>query len=248
MQTYFNIFIEFDHNKFNSIIEDTIKNGEKGYVCIVDGNVLAHSTKNVLYRDIINKAIVNSCDGSSIALLGSKIHKQNFSTYTGPEIFANYVQLNYKQYFLGNTEENLLRIKFRLTELGYDISQFKFHPLPFKSVEDFDYVTISNYINNFSPDIIWVSLGAPKQEIFINNLFPFIKKGVLFAIGAAFNLYLSDNENKRAPKILRRMHLEWVFRIYQEPKRVGKRAWIYLTLLPRLIFEEKKRLKNLNKI
>ena len=122
--------------------------------------------------------------------------------------------------------------------MEYDIEQFKFESLPFRNVEDFDYFTIANKINEFNPDIIWVSLGAPKQEIFISKLYPFINKGVLFAIGAAFNLYLGNKTNRRAPKILRRLHLEWIFRVCQEPKRVGKRAWNYLILLPAMILEE----------
>ena len=78
MQKYFNIFLEFSQIIFNSTIANAIDNKIKGYVCVVDGNVLAHSIKNEFYKDIINDALVNSCDGSSIALLAGKIHKQNF--------------------------------------------------------------------------------------------------------------------------------------------------------------------------
>lgn len=245
MQKYFNILLEFDHKIFDSIIENTVKDRKKGYVCVVDGNVLAHSTQNPYYRDIINGAIVNSCDGSSIALLAGIIHNQHFSTYTGPDIFAKYIKKRYKQYFLGNTEENLERLKIRFTELGYGVEQFKFEPIPFRNVEDFDYDTIAMNINEFCPDIIWVSLGAPKKEFFISKLYPCINRGVIFAIGAAFNFFLNDKENKRAPKILRRMHLEWLFRFIQEPKRIGKRAFNYLILLPKLILDEIKRTKNI---
>lgn len=243
MQKYFKIFIEFNHQVYDSIIEKVVKDRNKGYVCVIDGNVLAHSTKNNSYRDIINGAIVNSCDGSSIAMIAGYIHKQKFSTYTGPEIFSKYIKTHYKQYFLGNTIENLELLKTRFIESGYDVKRFKFESLPFKNVDDFDYVSIANDINEFSPDIIWISLGAPKQEIFISKLYPFINKGVLFAIGAAFNLFLGDKQNKRAPIILRQMHLEWFFRVIQEPQRVGKRAFKYLILLPRLIYEEIKRTK-----
>jgi len=244
MQKYFNIFLEFDHRIFNSIIKNAIKDRRKGYVCVVDGNVLAHSAKSTCYRNIINGAIVNSCDGSSIALLSGIIHRQNFSTYTGPEIFTKYVKQNYKQYFLGNTEENLNLLKIRFTELGYDIEQFKFNQLPFNNVENFDYLTIAKNINEFNPDIIWVSLGAPKQEIFISKLYPYIEKGILFAIGAALNFFLGNTTNKRAPKLMRKMHLEWFFRVCQEPKRVGKRALNYFSILPKLIFNE---IKQMNK-
>jgi len=243
MQKYFDIYLEFSHTKIENIIDDAIKLRTKGYVCAVDGNVLAQSTKNMFYKDIINGSIVNTCDGSSIAMIAGFIHKQKFSTYTGPDIFAKYVKENYKQYFLGNTEENLERLKTMFLDLGYNITQFKFEPLPFRNVEDFDYAKIATNIYEFSPDIIWVSLGAPKQEIFISNLYPHLEKGILFAIGAAFNLFLGDKENKRAPEIMRSMHLEWFYRAIQEPRRVGRRAMSYLILLPILIIKELKQIK-----
>jgi N-acetylglucosaminyldiphosphoundecaprenol N-acetyl-beta-D-mannosaminyltransferase len=243
MNKYFNIFLEFDRKICFEAIGNAIIEKTKGYVCVVDGNVLATANKNKEYREIINGGLVNICDGSSIALLAGIIHRQRFSTYTGPEIFTKYIKENYKQYFLGNTEDNLQRLKNRFIELGYDVKNFKFEPLPFRNVEEFDYKTIACNINDFSPDIIWVSLGAPKQEFFINKLYKYVNVGVLFAIGATFNLFLGDESNKRAPQLMRRFHLEWLFRVFQEPKRIGKRALNYFFLLPRLILEEIKNKK-----
>lgn len=65
----------------DNIIEKAIKDWRKGYVCVVDGNVLAHATKNPSYLNIVNEALANSCDGSSISILAGFIHKQNYKTY-----------------------------------------------------------------------------------------------------------------------------------------------------------------------
>lgn len=244
MQQYFNIFLEFNHQVLINTINNSVCNGIKGYVCVVDGNVLANAYKNKLYRDIINGAIANSCDGSSVAMLAGYLYKQKFSTYTGPEIFSEYVkQKKYKQYFIGNTTEIHDGLKARFRELNYPIDQFIFEALPFLDVNDFDYPSIAKNINEFSPDIIWVSLGAPKQEYFISKLFPFIKQGVLIAIGAAFNLYLGDDKYGRAPLWMRKIHLEWLYRVIKEPIRVGKRALSYAVLIPRLVIDEKRKIK-----
>ncbi len=243
MKKYFDIFIEFDRYKVNDLIENAILNSKKGYICVIDGNVLANANRNKEYRKVINGGLVNLCDGSSIALLAGIIHEQHFSTYTGPDIFTKYVKENCKQYFLGNTEDNLQRLKARFIELGYNVKQFKFNSLPFKEVDDFDYATIAKDINDFSPDIIWVSLGAPKQEIFISKIIPFLEKGILFGIGAAFNFYLGDKKNKRAPTIMRYMNMEWLFRFSQEPKKQFNRIIFYLSILPKLIINELKNTK-----
>lgn len=239
----FNTFFEFDRKKVDKIIIDSIFSHSKGYVCVVDGNVLNNANIDSNYNSIINSSIVNICDGSSIALLANLIHNKRFKTYTGPEIFEKFVNEDFKQFFLGNTTENLTLLKEKFVESGINVEKFQFESLPFLNVKDFNYKLIGDRINEFSPDIIWVSLGAPKQEMFINSLLPFIEKGVLIAIGAAFNLFLGENSNKRAPFLIRKLNLEWLFRVIQEPKRVGKRAYSYLKILPRLVFDEIKYVK-----
>lgn len=245
MQKYFNIFLEFDHKIFNSVIENAIKNRKKGYVCVIDGNVLAISNRDETYRTIVNDALVNTCDGSSIALMINIIHKKKYHAYTGPEIFNYYIRKGYKQFFLGNTEDILNKLRSCFEKESIDTNSMRFSSLPFLKVDEFDYLSIGKMINEYSPDLIWVSLGAPKQEIFMDKLYPCVDRGILFAIGAAFNFYLGDDQNKRAPELLRRMHLEWIFRFFQEPKKIGKRAINYLILLPKLFLDELKRTKNI---
>jgi N-acetylglucosaminyldiphosphoundecaprenol N-acetyl-beta-D-mannosaminyltransferase len=243
MQKYFNIHLEFNKEVIHYSISKAIESKAKGYVCVVDGNVLATTNKNKTYLAIVNNALINTCDGSSIALLAGLIHKEKFKTYTGPEIFTDYTQKKYKQYLIGNTNGNLNRLKIRFQELNYDTNLFRFEALLFQSVEEFDYKEIASQINDFQPDIIWVSLGAPKQEVFISKLYPHINQGIMFGIGAAFNLFLGEGNNQRSPLWMRNLHLEWLYRIAREPKRVGKRALDYLLLLPKLIITEIKNKK-----
>jgi N-acetylglucosaminyldiphosphoundecaprenol N-acetyl-beta-D-mannosaminyltransferase len=181
---------------------------------------------------------VNCCDGSSIALLAGIIHRVRFNTYTGPEVFAKFTQEPFRQLFLGNTSEvhNLLHSQFRLNSI--DTSQMFFETLPFKNVDEFEYDEIAKRINSISPDIIWVSLGAPKQEYFIHKLYPFIDKGIFIAIGAAFNFYINTNHNRRAPSLFLRLKLEWLYRSLKDPKRIGRRAISYALLLPSIIVKE----------
>jgi N-acetylglucosaminyldiphosphoundecaprenol N-acetyl-beta-D-mannosaminyltransferase len=244
MKKYFDIYLEFDRSMVSKIISDKIEQKQKGYVCVVDGNVLTTSFKINEYKKIINGSSVNICDGSSIALLLGVLHQKRFRTYTGPEIFLELSQKNFSQYILGNTDENLLLLQRKFDSLGMNQEKFRFKSIPFRKVGDFDYESIANDIKLFSPDIVWVSLGAPKQEIFMSKLIRYLDKGVLFGIGAAVNLFLDSDNNKRAPRILRVLNLEWLFRVIQEPGRVGKRALSYLAVLPDLIYQELKTIRN----
>jgi len=236
MEKYFNVNFEFDKLKIHRTVEKHILEKRKGYVCVVDGNVLTHSYKDSNYNQILNSSILNLCDGTSISLFAGLIHKKKLEAYTGPEIFSKYVEENYRQCFIGNTQENLSKIRDKMIGLGYNIDLFKFIPLPFQKVADFDYINISKEVNGFNPDFIWVSLGAPKQEYFISKLFPLIEQGILFAIGAAFNFFLVEKTENNS--ILEKHNLIWLSRVVKEPKRVGGRALNYLLILPKLILKE----------
>lgn len=237
--TYFNIKLEFDHNKVDQIIDETIMNNGKGYVCSVEGNILAVSSLDSSFQDVINNSLVNICDGSSIALLISLINKKKMKTYIGADLFIKYIKkARYKSYFLGNTTEVLQGLKSNLIQFDHRINDMVFETLPFKNVEDFNYQEIADMINENNPDIIWVSLGAPKQEIFMSKLLPFLNRGVMFGFGAILNFYSLNTTEKRAPKIFLKLNMEWIYRIYSNPQKQMPKIKLIAKTLPKNVIEE----------
>jgi N-acetylglucosaminyldiphosphoundecaprenol N-acetyl-beta-D-mannosaminyltransferase len=245
MNKYFNVKLEFDSDKVDHIIQNAILHGEKGYVCSVERNVMATANNSIEFQNIVNNALVNICDGNFVARCISIAHRKKYDSYIGADLFIKYVKSGtFKQYFLGNTQEVLNGLKNNLKQFDEKIETMTFKTLPFKNVKDFDYQKIAESINRSNADIIWVSLGAPKQEYFMNNLLPFLDKGVLFGFGAIFNFYSGDKNIKRAPWIFLKLHLEWLFRMYQEPKKNFQRNWSFLKMAPALIIEEIRNIKN----
>lgn len=240
----FNIKFEFSKKVIFDTIFLCVKESMAKYVCVVDGNVLANVQQNISYRTIINNSLLNICDGSSIALFTNWIYGTHYSAFTGPMIFKELLYKNYKQLLLGNTTEILNLLKTKIQNDGYKISNYSFMSLPFREVEDFDYQSIADYINENSFDLIWVSLGAPKQEIFVSKLTPFLNRGVVFAIGAAFNLILDEKNESPFSIYLKRIYLGWVLRVISEPRRIGGRAWRYFKLIPKMIYLEIKKKNN----
>lgn len=244
MQKYFNVNLEFDPSKVDEIIDNAIVNGGKGYVCSVESNNLTVANKNNEFGRVVNNALVNICDGSVLATILGKIHKKDFKSYVGADLFINYVhKKQYSQYFLGNTREVLDGLKNNLKNIDPKIENMPFEELPFRKVEEFDYEAIAAHINSVSPDIIWVSLGAPKQEMFMARLLPHINRGVMFGFGAIFNFNSGTNHVKRAPLWMRKLKLEWFYRACEEPKKNIPRYWNFIKIMPSLIIEERRKLK-----
>lgn len=242
MNLFFNVKIEFDKKIVDSIIEDTIIQKEKGYVCVIESNNLTVANKDKSFLETVNGSLVNICDGSVLARMLGLIHGHKFRPYLGDDLLNKYVGLRkYRHFFLGNTKEVLEGLKRNFSRIDPLISDMHFEALPFCKVEEFDYTGIAELIKNDNPDIIWVSLGAPKQELFMRNLLQYINRGVMAGVGAAFNFNAGVGPVKRAPKIMRRLAMEWIYRAYQEPKKNIPRYIGFLRILPRLLFEEIKK-------
>lgn len=242
----FNINIEFDHGIFRQKIADAKKNGKKGYVCMVDFNVLTMTHKNPDYCRIVRNAYVNTCDGSSITTMVNHIYGTNFRAFNGPEVFEEIVENpSYKQLLLGNTEQKYNRIKDVLNSRGKGVKHLSYMPVPFATVDQFDYKAIADEVIRIDPDIVWVSLGAPKQEQFMERLLPYLDRGLLFGIGAAFNFYVGEIKQ---PKFhIGSFRFIWLDRIFREPKKQLSRIIGALTVYPKLYREEKSRAKHVNK-
>ena len=91
---------------------------------------------------------------------------------------------------------------------------------PFRTLSHEEDEEIVDMINAAKPDIVWIGLGAPKQENWMAKHEGRIN-AVMVGVGAGFD-YFAGNI-KRAPMIMQKLSLEWLYRLVQEPKRLYKR-------------------------
>lgn len=121
---------------------------------------------------MINGLFVNTCDSSLICTLASSIYGKGLESVNGPEIFAYYIHHSYRQIIIGNTDEIVAKVRNKLAQEGRPNNEtyIKHIQVPFCKVDEFNYKEIADEINAYEPDLIWVSLGNPKQEIFCNNI------------------------------------------------------------------------------
>jgi N-acetylglucosaminyldiphosphoundecaprenol N-acetyl-beta-D-mannosaminyltransferase len=214
--------------------------GIPGYICVCDSSVMARIHKDKEYRELINGAFVNTCDGSSICSMSKMLYGGTPESVNGPELFEKYTQdLRYKQLIIGNTESIVQMVRDKIRSNGVTDNHIDHLQVPFCKVEEFDYKGIADEINAKEYDIVWVSLGNPKQEIFMRNIQPYLNKGVMFGIGAALNFWVGD---LALPKFhIGPLRFIWLTRIFQDPKRKIKMNWEVIKSLPGMYMEEKKK-------
>lgn len=246
MIKYFNINYEFNRDTVHGRINECIRQNEADYICVADGVILNIANRNPDYLKVVNGGMFAICDSGYVPLYIRWIYGKRYEQYCGSQIFMDIIRSRkYRMIFMGTSQRILDALKQNLTKIDPRIENMTFYELPYRQVDGFDYPAIASMIETDGADIIWIALGAPKQELFMNKLKPYLQRGVMIAVGAAFKFF-SGTDEKRAPEWMLKAHLEFMYRIFRDPKKQLKRcAWIVYTL-PTLLIGEWRR-KRLNK-
>lgn len=130
-----------------------------------------------------------------------------------------------KHYFLGGSTECLDRLQERLRADQPNLQIVGAHHGYFSAADD---DAIVNEINRLSPDFIWIGLGTPKQQEWIHRNQSKIKRGIIFAVGFAFDVNAGTKTD--APLWMQKRGLTWVYRIASEPRRLLTRYLRYNSL------------------
>lgn len=96
---------------------------------------------------------------------------------------------------------------------------------PVASVPDLPDPETVERLNTSGASVVWVGLGSPKQDLWMERYRSALDAPLLIGVGAAFDL-LSGGK-RQAPRWMQRSGLEWVFRLVQEPGRLARRYLVY---------------------
>ena len=203
------------------------KDGKSVAVC--NTNTLVRCYKDNELQNKINAFDVRVPDGFPVAKASSILYKNHQKRVDGYNIFHKTIEKglenNLTHYFYGSNELIIKKLKSKLLN-KYPNLIILGHTCP--PYLDYEGLVKNEFINDLiekKPDIVWVSLGFPKQEEFIDLL---LKKNDLnsnFAsVGAVFEW--SAGTKVKAPEILANIGLEWIFRLVQEPRRLFKRYFV----------------------
>ena len=215
-----------------SQVSEILNTSTKNKVAICNSNTLVRCVRDLEIRNVIQNFTIKTPDGFPVAKALSFFTKQKFSRVDGYKVFLqtinNGVSHGTKHYFFGNNERVVQLMISKLTQKYPDIKITGYLCPEFLSADEI----VKKYkkeIENVSADIIWVSLGFPKQEVFIDKICNEIGISANFVgIGAVFEWVAGTK--KKAPEWIANLGLEWLLRLVQDPKRLYKRYLIDNTL------------------
>lgn len=194
------------------------------YICVSNVHTTVTAFEDPEYLKVQNGGIMAIPDGGPLSSVGQKRGFKNMKRTTGPslmgEIFQISAEKGYRHYFYGSTDETLEKLYSVLTETYPGIQIAGMYSPPFRPMTKEEDKMIVEQINETNPDIVWVGLGAPKQEKWMAAHQGKVN-GLMIGVGAGFDYYAGNIE--RAPEWMQKSNLEWFSRLMQDPKRLFSR-------------------------
>jgi N-acetylglucosaminyldiphosphoundecaprenol N-acetyl-beta-D-mannosaminyltransferase len=203
----------------------------KRYICTVNTHLVVESRRKPKLRHVLNHASLATPDGMPLVWWLRCIGKDVERVY-GPDLMLAVCNAlpHKRHYFYGGATHVPERLALKLQEQFPNLQVAGTHSPPFRPLTKDESEQVVAHINASQTDILWVGLGAPKQELWISDHIEALHVPVLVGVGAAFDYH--SGIKRQAPRIIRHAGLEWLFRIYAEPRRLGRR---YATTIPTFI-------------
>ncbi len=210
-------------NRLSGKISDSLLKGKcihlvNAYTC----TLFAEKTEN---NPLIMGNAINLIDGFWLEkYLNIKGKSIGFEQIRGPGLFESVLAMQesgkLRHLFIGSTFEVQAKLQEKVMKINPYLKQMNFMSPPF---EDFTEEYIDRIVResvNYKPDIVWVGMGTPKQD-FLGEKISANLGVTSVCVGAAFD-FLAGTVSE-APRFIQVMGLEWLFRLFQEPKRLWRR-------------------------
>ena len=222
---------------FNDKLNQFLKFKRSSYICVSAVHGAVESVFNKKYKLAHDKADIAVPDGRPIFWALKLLGNSNIDHLPGYLVTNEICKLaNKKDYKIGiyGSTDNVQRKFIKNIKKKYKNIKFTylFSP-PFRKLSIKEKKNIQKKINKLQVDILFVALGAPKQEIWMHDNYKKINC-LSVGIGAAID-FISGNK-KMAPKFMEFLGLAWLFRLLSEPRRLFWRYFITNTLFIFLFF------------
>ncbi len=204
-----------DELQYNDIIDYISNTTSQIVVSSVNPEIILKCQEDNALRNIINSSQLRIADGIGTVWAVNKLHKKNLERITGIDLLENILKSplkNKKIFFYGAQEGVAKRAMIRLN------SMYECNIVGEMNGYEHNNEKVLQSINESDAEIVFVGLGCPKQELWIDankSKLPNVK--LLIGVGGSFDVL--SGSVKRAPKAVQNLKLEWLYRLFKQPKR-----------------------------
>lgn len=205
------------------------------YVCVTGVHGVIESQSDPELMRIHNQSGLTIPDGMPMVWAGWYAGARELRLMRGTDFTLTVCEeaaaRGWRVYFYGGGDGVAERLADRLGHRFPGLQVAGTHSPPFRSLTDAEADELVAEINRAEADVIFVGLSTPKQERWMAEYADRLQTGVLIGVGAAFDVH--SGTKPEAPRWLRPIGLEWLYRLLREPRRLWRR---YLLAVPRFTF------------
>lgn len=211
-------------------IDAAIAQRTGGYACEVCASSIIEASRDARFMQALNDTNANLPDGAPVAWAVGRLLGRRQERMPGPQVMLDVLShacgRGYTVLLYGSTPSVLSLLERRVMRAFPKLNLAKSISPPFGSVSKEEDAALCEQIRSAHPDLVLVALGAPRQEIWMREHRDSLD-AFLIGVGAAFEY--NAGLIVRAPVWMQRLGLEWLYRLLQQPSRVGRR---FATTLP----------------
>jgi N-acetylglucosaminyldiphosphoundecaprenol N-acetyl-beta-D-mannosaminyltransferase len=202
-----------------------IQAGRRGYVCVtgVHGVMVAQSDEK--FRSILNRSVITTPDGMPTVWVGRIQGHPRISRVFGPDYMLRMCELSlergYRHFFYGGNTGVADELAENLTRRYPGLQVAGTYTPPFRPLNETEERELIQQLDESRPDLFWVGLSTPKQERFMAQYIDRFDVPLMIGVGAAFDIHTGRVSD--APNWVKNSGLQWLHRLMQDPKRLGKR-------------------------
>jgi len=206
-------------------IERWIAEGEQHYVCVTGVHGVMESQRDSDLRQIHNQSGLTTPDGMPMVWAGRAAGVAWMRRVYGPTLMLTVLERaaerGWSSFFYGGAEGTPEKLAAKLQERFPGLRVAGTYSPPFRPLTPEEDEAIVARINATAPDLVWIGLSTPKQERWMDAHVGRVDAPAMLGVGAAFDIHAGNL--RQAPPWMQRSGLEWLYRLYREPRRLWRR-------------------------
>jgi N-acetylglucosaminyldiphosphoundecaprenol N-acetyl-beta-D-mannosaminyltransferase len=206
-------------------IAEMLRFGQKGYVCAVSVHGVLEARRDPQIARAFTDAAMVVPDGTPMVWVGKMQGRRDIRQVTGPDLMREIMSrpefATCSHFFYGGKEgvAEELAAAWQWKIPGTRVAG-TWTP-PFRDLTTVEEANLIKLLRQWKPDIIWVGISTPRQEIFMRRILPHLDRGLMFGVGAAFDFH-TGRIRDCAPWV-KRLGFQWLHRLMQDPRRLWRR-------------------------
>jgi N-acetylglucosaminyldiphosphoundecaprenol N-acetyl-beta-D-mannosaminyltransferase len=209
----------------DAVVERALGGGPGVYVCLTNVHTTVESQQSSALRRAVDDSFLSVPDGMPLTWILRRRGHLSAEKVTGieyiPLVATRGLGAGLRHFFYGGAPDVAVRAGLRLESLVPGVQVVGATSPPFAETDPRATNDLELDLRRTKPHVLWVGLGAPKQELWMARMAGELSVPVMIGVGAAFD-YLAGTKAS-APTYLRHAGFEWLFRLAVEPRRLWRR-------------------------